>query len=206
MANPIYTYSTNVPQAAQIIDITQKPIESNFLAINEWINKNHVGFSDSVNYGKHNFTNLYFQNSDPSTSATEMALYSKATPGGPNAGELFYRYPSNGTVVQLTGGGTGSSSSTTTLTGYSNLPGGLMMKWGTATGIVPGSNVITFPTGAGAIPAFTTEVMSLTYSVSPVSYTESAPCPYISNITLTNFTFTVPNTFSSAVNWLAIGM
>ena len=50
-----YTFSTNIPQSAQKISSTQAPIQSNFQAINELIDVNHVGFTDAVNFGKHTY-------------------------------------------------------------------------------------------------------------------------------------------------------
>ena len=196
MAN--YTYSTNVPQAAQKISATQAPIQSNFQAISELLNVNHIGFTDAINYGKHSFTTLPFQGSDPTTLSGEMALYSKSTPSGPNLGEIFYRYPSDGTVVQLTGAGGGSASSP----GWCYLPTGIIMKWGNATGMIAGTNTITFPTSS---PAFATSIYTVTYGPLP-SYTNAAPMPYISSQSQTGFVLTVPSTTSATISWIAIGI
>ena len=195
-----YTYFTNVPQSTQKISATQAPILSNFEAINELIGVNHVGFTDSINFGKHNFTTLPFQGSDPSTGADEITLYAKAT-GTPNAGEIFYRYPSNGTIAQLSGSSIGQAGATTD--GWSYLPGSILMKWGQATGIVTGTNTIVFPT-SGSQPAFTT-LYIVTYTPAS-SYTLSTPFGYISSQSTTQFVLTVPNTMSSTISWMAIGV
>jgi hypothetical protein len=197
----MFTYSTNVPQSAQKISATQAPIQSNFQAINELFNVNHVGFGDSVNFGKHNFTTLPFQISDPSTASNEMALYAKAT-GTPNAGEIFARYPSNGSVIQISGSSAGSAGASTN--GWSYLPGNILMKWGQATGIIPGANTIVYPT-SGSQPSFTTSVFMVEYT--PASnYTLTAPYGYITGQTTTQFILNVPNTMSSTISWLAIGV
>ena len=200
MAN--FTYSTNVPQAAQKISATQSPIMNNFQAIAEFVNVDHVGFTDAINYGKHNQTTLPFQASDPSTASTEMALYSKATPGGPNEGEIFYRYPSNGAIAQLSGSSAGGAGASTN--GWCVLPPSLLMKWGQATGIVPGANTIVFPT-SGGIPAFTTAVYIVTYTPA-ANYTLSSPIPYITGETTLHFVLNVPSITSSTISWFAIGM
>lgn len=197
-----YTYSTNVPQAAQKISATQAPIMSNFQAINEFIGVNHVGFGDAINFGKHNFTTLPFQASDPATASTEMAIYSKATPSGPNAGEIFYRYPSSGTVAQLSGSSAGQAGAT--VNGWSYLPGNVLMKWGQATGITSGANTIVFPT-TGGIPAFGTSVFMVDYTPA-INYTLSGPIAYITGQTTLHFVLNVPNTMSSTISWLAIGV
>lgn len=197
----MFTYSTNVPQASQKISATQVPIQSNFQAISELIGVNHVGFSDPVNFGKHNFTTFPFQGSDPSTTSTEMALYSKAT-GTPNAGEIFARYPNNGTVIQVSGSSAGGAGASTN--GWSYLPGNILMKWGQATGIIPGANTIVFPT-SGSQPPFVSSVFIVEYTPAS-SYTLTAPFAYITGQTTLQFVLNVPNTMSSTISWLAIGV
>lgn len=204
MSGPLFTYNTNVPQASQTIKSTQSPILNNFLAINELISVNHVGFSDSENFGKHNFTTLPAQSVDPSTGTNEMALYSKLTPGGAHDLEIYYRYPNNGTIEQLSGSSSGGSGPYTN--GWTYLPGGggLLLKWGQATGIVTGTNNVTFATG-GSIPAFTTSIYNVQYTPA-MSYTNSTPSAYISASSITGFTLVAPNTVSSTIFWMAIGV
>ena len=201
MSGPNFTFSTNVPQAGQKINATQVPIQNNFQALNELINVNHVGFGDNINYGKHNFTTFPLQASDPSTSSTEMAMYAKSTPGGPNLCETFIRYPSNGMISQITGSSIGQGGAF--VNGWSLLPGNILMKWGQATGIVAGANTITFPTTG--IPAFTTSIFIVTYTPAS-SYTLTAPTAYITGQTLAHFILNVPTTMSSTISWMAIGI
>lgn len=180
MSGPTYTYTPDVPQASQAFNTTQSPILNNFRAINELFSVNHVGFNNS-NTGKHSFVNMQFQASDPSTGASDLDLYTKAT-GSPNAGEIFYRYPNDGTVNQLTpvseagGGGTASATSGT---GWCQFPSGIIMKWGTASLSTSGNIAIVFPTGSG-IPVFTTAIV----------YAQVTP---ITSATNTNFTTMVPS-------------
>src|SRR5882757_3961016 len=125
MSLPIYNFSTNVPQANQKISSTQQSILNNFQSINELIDVNHASFSDPVYYGTHRVTNFVLQDSDPSTSSDQMTLYAKSVSDSANPCEIFYRYPDNGTIVQLTGlGSTGLSESN----GYSYL-GTNIMQW-----------------------------------------------------------------------------
>ncbi len=201
MPGPHFSYTANVPQSSQTIAITQTPILNNFQAINEFISVNHVGFDDANNFGKHNFTSLPFQGSDPVTTATEMAVYSKATPGGPNAAEIFYRYPSSGTVVQLSGATSGGAATN----GYAYLSDTVFMKWGTATGINPSSsNVITFPVIVGT-PVFTSAPISV-YFTPNIVYTPSSGSTYVTSPTTTQFTLQVGSaTFATSIYWMAIG-
>lgn len=197
MATPTYTYTSNVPQANQKISATQAPILSNFQAINEWIIVNHVGFNDGIYFGCHNATNFVEQDDDQTTSSTEMTLYSKATDDA-NGIEIYYRYPSDGTVVQLTGGGKNGSSSAAS-SGYAYL-GSMIMQWGIATGIVAdGSNTISFN-----LP-YTTEVYVVHFTPA-ASYTISETGAYISSTSLTEFVLTTTGTMSTSVYWWAFGL
>lgn len=156
MSGPTYTYTANVPQASTPFNQTQNPILNNFQAINELIAVNHVPFNTANTFGKHNFLSLEIQADDPDTASTDIALYTKSTPSGPNLAEIFYRYPNNGSVMQLTGGSsTPATSSATTggtaSAGWCLFPSGVLMKWGT--GSVNSSGALVFPTGSG-IPAY----------------------------------------------------
>lgn len=111
-------YVSNVPQGNQQVNNTQQPINGNFQDIYSLLAVNHVPFNTVDTFGKHTFVSYVQQTDDPETSSTEMALYSKQVSNDPNGMELFYRYPNNGNIVQLTGvvassvptGGNGASS------------------------------------------------------------------------------------------------
>jgi hypothetical protein len=196
-----YAYSVNVPQSSQKISATQAPIQSNFQAINELLNINHVGFYDPVNFGKHTYTSFPIQMSDPATTSTEMAVYAKSSTDA-NGIELFYRYPSNGTVVQLTAGGSTSVSGNN---GYSYLTTTLLLKWGIATINTTGATVVTFPV-SGPIPAFTTSCYFVQFTPAG-NYALSNSGSYITNITTTTFTFNAPSGgMSSTIYWIAMGV
>jgi hypothetical protein len=202
MASPTFTYTPNIPQASQKISATQMPIQNNFSAINELIGINHVGFTDATNYGMHIYTSFPTQASDPSTASGTMAVYSKATPSGPNAAEIFYRYPSDGTVVQLTGGG---GNGTAASSGYSYLSSTLFMMWGTASVSSSASTTITFPTG-GSFPVFSTVPYQI-YFTAGTNYTNYAAGSYIASSTTTNFVFTVPGAnYATSIYWMALGV
>lgn len=201
MPVPQYTYTSNTPQPGNKISSTQRPIMTNFQAINEIINVNHVGFND-VNQGKHKFLTLPFLGSVPTTTSSQMSIYADATSDG-NSAEIFFTYPTAVVGTPLTGLGHLSLPATS---GFAYLAGSVLMKWGTATGITTGPNIITFPI-SGSIPTFT--------SVAIVQYTPassySIPAvgsigPYITNITATNFLLNCPTTISSSVYWYAIGL
>lgn len=195
-----YTFATNIPQSGQKISSTQVPMQSNFQSISELIGVNHVGFTDSINYGKHTYLSLPAQSMDPTTSASEMAIYCAASTGV-NPYEIYYRYPSSGTIVQLSGSGTGTGAATS---GYAYLSSTVFLKWGTSTGITTGANVITFPTGGG-LPAFSS-VYTIYYTQASVA-TSYLIQSYISSSSTTQFTLQVPTSgFASSIYWLALGV
>lgn len=193
-------YNDQTPRRNEKISITQNPILNNFQAISDLFAINHVPFT-SDDAGKHNMTSLKFQNSDPSTSLTEMALYAKATPSGPNLGEVYYRYPDNGAIFQLTG----NIGSGTFTNGYAYLAPTVLMKWGTASGIISGANVIVFPT-TDTNPAFTTTPTNI-YFTPAVFYTQVSGSTYVTSATNLQFTLQVGQSgFSSTIYWMAIGI
>lgn len=98
-----YPYTPTVPQGNQQINNTQMPIKNNFQDIYDLLAVNHVAFNTPDTFGRHTLVSYVEQGVDPSTLSTEMALYSKSVTNDANGAELFYRYPSNGNIVQLTG-------------------------------------------------------------------------------------------------------
>jgi hypothetical protein len=110
------SYILGVPQGNQQVNNTQSAIEGNFQDIASLLAVNHIPFNTNDIFGRHSKVEYINQSVDPSTLSNEMALYSKSVINDPNECELFYRYPNNGNIVQLTGitsspnGGSGISS------------------------------------------------------------------------------------------------
>lgn len=172
-------YTADVPQGTQQINNTQLPINYNFQDIHDLIGVNHVNFNTANTFGEHNLLTYYNQTSDPTTNANEMALYSKSVSNS-NGAELFYRYPNNGSVVQLTGSsaptpsGYASGNQYTNLNingfvypalGYQYLSNGLLMKWGQYW-VYPTSGSsqvwsVPIPTNSTQIPPFTTAIYNI---------------------------------------------
>lgn len=170
MSGPTYTYTATTPLAPDPFNSTQNPILNNFRAINELFAVNHIGFNNS-NTGLHTFLSTPFQATPPDTAATDMAVFSQSTPSGPNASELYYRFPSNGQIVQMSEVNTPTDDPTTPSgsagTGWCLMSdSGMLIKWGSATITVNAqnssnsNNVTTFylPTGSG-IPAYTKAIL-----------------------------------------------
>lgn len=143
-----FNYTNNVPQAETAMNVTQPQILENFQAIKELVAINHIDFN-LPGFGTHNFLTMP-NTTTPTASGTDLNVYVKATPAGPNTSEIFGLYP---TGVEFQISGLQQAATGTSGTGWSVFPSGIIMKWGTGTGTSAAQSVI-YPTGAG-IPAFT---------------------------------------------------
>ena len=168
-------WNPNIPAATDQLSQSQLDIQGNFQALNPIFN------------GINNFLLFPVQGSGPTTSATQVALYSKA--GITTNQELFFRRTSSGTEIDCTG-------SAQTSNGWSRLPSGILIKWGTAAVASRDSlTTITFPTG-GTIPAF-----SSIFSVTANPTFSAGPTVGDLNIALLvgNFTTTTFQAFGRAI-------
>ena len=140
-------YNNNVPQANERPGSSQDKLLQNSIAVKAFVNRNHVDLSNpSVNLdeGKHKFIQMPEQSAAPATSASEGAIYTKESALSAVT-ELFFRRELNGTEIEFT-------SSLKAANGWTRLPSGILLKWGTGSG----SGIVTtnFPV-AGTIPVFT---------------------------------------------------
>ncbi len=161
MAAPIYVFDPNTPNAADPMQNTQPIILENFRAMAEYVAVNHSPFNSSDS-GKHKFISLPNQDNVPTTAASEVAMFTQATPSGPNDCELFLEGPGNNsenviTPVQIsnvstppaTGGIGGFSTSFGGYgsTGFIQFSSGFILKWfGNEGTFVQGLTVYTYPT------------------------------------------------------------
>jgi len=138
-------YQNNIPQPSDKLKDSQPAILANFQAIKTLIDVNHATFG-AANEGKHKYINIPIVGAAPTTAASEMALYTKTSTYTGNT-EAFLRRESNGSEIEY-------SAAQFDYNGWSMLPSGLLMKWGTATIVATGAYTVTFPVVA-TTPAFT---------------------------------------------------
>lgn len=148
---PALAYN-DTPLSTDQINQTQAPIRTNFLNIRTLLGVNHVDFADADN-GKHKFVTFPLQGAAPVFLAGEVGLYNQAAvaPFG-TFNELF--------IHKLTRQGnatadipfTASILSTsdplpTNAVGWTYLPSGIILQWGTFVNPAPGptSGTVTFP-------------------------------------------------------------
>lgn len=183
-------YNPNIPQPTDQLSQSQADILANFTALNPIFN------------GVNNFILFPIQGSGPATSGTQVAVYSKT--GITTNQELFFRRISSGVEIDMTGSAQATN-------GWSRLPSGVLIKWGTTTVTRNTLDTITFPTG-GTIPAFSSLFMvSAVQSFSAGPTLSNLNC-VISAGNFTNTTFQVypnaiaaPTTGSITITYYAIG-
>lgn len=139
-------YNQNIPQPTNRLKDSQADLLANFQAIKQLVDVNHATFGD-VNEGKHKFVTMPEQGASPTTAINEMALFTRQSALS-SVAELVIRRENNGPAVEFT-------SSTQATNGWTRLPSGILIKWGTASITSRNSlETIIFPV-AGTIPVFT---------------------------------------------------
>src|SRR5258708_7958425 len=152
-------YISNIPQPTDLFSQSQSQILGNFGAIQTLIDVNHVDFADATNQGKHNFVSFYPQVSTPTLNNTTDVIAYGMVSTLTSQNEMFISKVNQVTVTQICATGSvlsTNSSPGTASAGWTYLPSGILMKWGTGTVTsTSGSPIQLFvlPT-AGNIPAF----------------------------------------------------
>jgi hypothetical protein len=200
------TFVSDIPVSGDSLGSTRDRIRGNFQEIAAVEAINHVAFNQ-VGKGKHTFLQMPEQVSAPTTLANEAGFYSKV---GTNPAEsnLFFRGENNGFEYQLTRAdqtNIATFSNNTAyvanhLGGWTFLPGGLIMQYGTRT-TTTATGTITFPR------AFTTAVYSINLSFSRVggTTTQQTRIESFNSATLTGFDFSSTSANNTPITWMAIG-
>lgn len=232
-------WNSGIPQPAQAISATTGDIQGNFYAVQTWTVVDHVQIDgNGVNEGKHNKVTLMNQavlppftpNIIPATGVSALGLYAKdgnLPIGTVNTTTQLYahvvrkdagaNYTTNEVPFSysiLTKTQTPTYAFSQSNFGYTYLPSGILMKWGTspASDIVAPASFITVNANIlGAGPAFT-QILSV--QITSVQSTVNILYPNViavTDITATTFTIqrqdnTAPNPANNTrVNWLCIG-
>jgi len=156
------TYQETKPLATDKLSSSQADIQQNFQAIKDLIDINHETFNSGADpEGKHikvDFTNSL---THPAVDATDVLLYNFAN----------VRTAQQELYVKRTGAlateGVPFTAASFTSPGWSYLPSGLLIKWGSGITNNIGLTTITLPVGP-TIPAFA-EALHLTVSTAYVN-------------------------------------
>lgn len=169
-------YKNNIPQSTDLLSQSQDDILNNFQEIKTFLEINHEDFN-AAGQGKHIHVTFPIQAAAPSTAANEVALYSKDDALGDPA--LYYRPESDGTEVEIT-------AAKKDATGYTILPSGIKIKWGTGT------------VGANAASTATYDATSAFTSVYNASVTLNGTIGGMDkSLVLTSFTTTQISVYNS---------
>lgn len=131
------SYTTGIPRSGQSLGNSRPQVQGNFDYINTAFAINHVAFNSS-GFGKHKFVDLVEGLPDPVPAGGTNTVFSKV--GGVFAlGELFYVRGAGGTPIQMTNGNILANAN-----GYSFLPGGILVQWGSTTSSGTGTRNVNF--------------------------------------------------------------
>jgi hypothetical protein len=183
-------WQPNIPLATDQADVSQGDIQGNFQAL------------DPIFNGINNFIILPAQGSNPTTSSSQVTLFSKNDAS--SNPQLFYGGPSSVSPVNLTGSGQATN-------GWARLPSNILIKWGTVN--VPINTLATVTLPAGSIPGFVSTFYvsaSQTFAAGPTTSTLNATVS-AGNATATTFqvwpnTTTAPLSGTISISYLAIGV
>jgi hypothetical protein len=142
----------NSPIAADSKQKSQPEIQENFLQIAAFTTQDHETFG-SADIGKHKQTTFIELGIDvtsaPPTLANEAAIYCRQSTYGGNVAALFFRPEGQGAGAGIEYDFTSSAQAAD---GWTRLPSGILLKWGTGTANGAAA-VQAFPV-AGTIPVF----------------------------------------------------
>lgn len=149
------TFNPNIPQATDLLSDSQGQLQSNNQALNTTFSRNHIALNVATDNGKHKFVEMPVSSGIPTPvpglSGTSGTVYTRTVAG---ESQLFYTAGSTGRQYQLTftDNSTFSKFSTNTTYqasggsnaqvtgGWTFLPGGMILNYGSATDLNPGGS------------------------------------------------------------------
>lgn len=185
------------PQPGDKRNVSQGDILNNFTYLQTSVGNDHFFSTDTAttNDGLHK-QSTYFVSPDPTTSATQVATYSKNDAAG--VPQLWFRSISNGTPVQLTATPLAGTVPVRATKGVTYLPGNMLLQWGTDT------------QNTGGLTTFQVAFSANAYSVVLTPTIATGTANGFLNVLVKNANnFQIGNTTGVAqsytYNWIAIG-
>ena len=156
MAMPTKTFTPDVPQAAQRISDTQTPINDNFQAITELMGEDHINFNTN-NFGRHKWVRFEALLAPGAFDPTELGVYNQVYAVYTGKNELYvHKQTAGGTVeIPFTASKMSATAPASCLNGWSYLPSGLLIRWGSKAG-TPATTLSIDTAAISGGPAFTT--------------------------------------------------
>ena len=172
-------YQETKPLSTDKLSDSQADIANNFTAIKALVDVNHEDFNSGASpEGKHTKVDVTNSATHPAVAATDVLLYNYV-----NAMTTLQELYVKRTGALATAGIPFTAKGGTT-SGWTYLPSGLLLKWGTDT--KSGVATVTFPAGA-TIPAFTAIYAVLVNHIN----TNANPNSFVTLQAQTTTTFTV---------------
>lgn len=190
-------YNQNIPEASDLISQSQADLKANFQAIQTLLTVNHEIFG-AAGEGKHKHVSFPNQSASPTTTATEVAVFARSSSLS-SASELCVRRQSDGNVYEFT-------SSTAAANGWTRLPSGILIKWGSSA-TVGGAQTISFPVAA-SVPVFSS-IFQVLISTNIAGASDTYVLLNSFTVTDVTVTSTARTTTANAVSgftYLAIGL
>lgn len=203
------TYQPNIPTGLINLDVDYQNIRNNFTQLNTSFGLNHIQFSVGPNNGKHTFVEMVNSSTIPAgLTSSEGTMYTKLLSG---TSQLFYTPDNSGNEFQLTNVssvqfarfGTNTNYTGTQSGGWTFLPGGLIMQYG---------SIITTPNGGTATITFPKPFLSQVYNIQlsfnrtdPSSVVQTVRVSNFSSASLSSFNFYSGSNNNTPVFWTAIG-
>lgn len=183
-------YKSNIPQPTQQISQSQSDILNNFTEINTFVNVDHVGFG-AADAGKHAKTTFPQSVAPAAVGASEVGVYCADLNGNP---ELFI----NKTASQIP-----FTAALKATPGWTILPSGIIMKWGSAFVAHGASAPINFAVDPSGNATFTVAPTVMLSELFPGGGTEHPIM--LSAVTATSVTVYNISNNGTTVYYLAIG-
>lgn len=191
------TYTKGIPAANNTPAHDQPLMMQNFNQIADSYNTDHVPLNSGSNVGFSNKLTFVDQTAPlPSSAANQLVEYAKSVIYPNAAGtfsELFFQRDAVATEIQMT---TGPGNPIVGLNGQTFLPGGLGIKWGSAS--INSSGTVTY-TGVG-LTEFPTNTLAVFLTASANARTYNATV-----VDRNSFTVAASSAGAAVVMWLAIG-
>ncbi len=212
------TYQPGIPTGTVNLDVDYKALQANFTALDTIFNVDHVTYSNTtaqkgyhkdihfnpisttVTNGPNNYvTATQYPQGIPATVTGIGQLFSSSVTDGVNTDTGLYWLTGGGRQIALTR----NFAPVIAATGYTFLPGGLIMQWGSiatpASGAPVAGNLVTFPL------TFPNNVFSITLGPSRANTTNEALTVNSTTVTTAGFNVITGSNNYARVYWQAIG-
>ncbi len=195
------SYQPNIPTGTVNLDQDYLSIQGNFQQLETTYGVDHLPFTNgTAQLGYHKEVHLVPM-STPAPTTGYGQLFNATINDGLNTDQTLYFLTGGGLLQQLTRNFVRSAAQT----GYTFLPGGLILMWGLATGIPANGNLaVSFPDIQGSV-AFPTNCFNV--QVTGIRNDNGSGGVFVSSGSVTIDGFTIRNG-SSVINsayWTAIG-